>query len=158
MLVEFTSKFLLKFLLVAGSLQSLIRKHSYLDHRYLRWSATFSWVLAPGSCPGLGMEVEMEVYFLYESVLKTVYSHSCQRHGSILWHWLEGHEINLSMTYMLCVSDFALYLVDWCMNMIAWDIESVWLDVWPQNKSRLQWHMIRNSAGRGYTCPTGHLF
>lgn len=24
----------------------------------------------------------------------------------------------------------------WCMSMIAWDNKSVWLDVWPQNKSK----------------------
>ena len=27
----------------------------------------------------------------------------------------------------------------WCMNIILWDNESVWHDVWPQNKCRSLW-------------------
>ena len=27
----------------------------------------------------------------------------------------------------------------WCMNIILWDYESVWNDIWPQNKCRSLW-------------------
>ena len=31
----------------------------------------------------------------------------------------------------------------WCMNMILWDYESVWPDVWPQNKCfMVQWFCL----------------
>ena len=43
------------------------------------------------------------------------------------------------MTYISWSSDFALYLEDWCMNIILRDYESVWPDVWPQNKCRSLW-------------------
>ena len=30
----------------------------------------------------------------------------------------------------------------WCMNIILWDYESVWHDIWPQNKCRLLWFCL----------------
>ena len=46
-----TSKFSLKFLKLGISHQQLIRKHSYLDHRYPGGSAFIPWLLTPGSIP-----------------------------------------------------------------------------------------------------------
>ena len=40
------------------------------------------------------------------------------------------------VAYIPWSSDFALYFEDWCMNIIRWDYESVWHDIWPQNKCR----------------------
>ena len=34
----------------------------------------------------------------------------------------------------------------WCINMIPWKDESVWLDAWPQNKSRSLWPIFNGSV------------
>ena len=38
----------------------------------------------------------------------------------------------------------------WCMNIILWDYESVWLEVWPQNKCRSLWPMFHGSVTLQY--------
>ena len=55
--VELLLSFTLKFLKWGISQQPLIRKHSYLDHRYP--GAFIPWLLTPGSMPGVGLEVKI---------------------------------------------------------------------------------------------------
>ena len=49
--VELLWSFMLKFLKWGISHQPLIRKHSYLDHRYPGGSALIPWLLTPGPMP-----------------------------------------------------------------------------------------------------------
>ena len=39
----------------------------------------------------------------------------------------------------------------WCINMIPWNDESVWLDAWPQNKSGSLWPIFHGSVIMPYT-------
>ena len=39
------------------------------------------------------------------------------------------------MVHWFCLIPWRL----WCMNIILWDYESVWPDIWPQNKCRSLW-------------------
>ena len=56
------------------SQQPLIRKHSYLDHRYPGGSAFIPWLLTPGSTPqNLG---HLSKVFFYFSVMETTYADS----------------------------------------------------------------------------------
>ena len=75
-----TSKFYLKFSWVGISHQPLIRKHSYLDHRYPGGSAFSPWLLTPGSMPqgearGKNLGHLKKVFFCF-SVLETTYADS----------------------------------------------------------------------------------
>ena len=57
-----------------------------------------------------------------------------------MWHGLGGHEVKVTMTYISQSSDFAIILKTiWCMNIILWEYESVWPDIWPQNWYRSLW-------------------
>ena len=38
----------------------------------------------------------------------------------------------------------------WCMNIILWDYESVWPDVWPQNKCRSLWPIFHGPVSLPY--------
>ena len=44
------------------------------------------------------------------------------------------------MTYISWSSNLPYILKTvWCMNIILWDYESVWHDIWPKNKCRSLW-------------------
>ena len=57
--VELLQSFMLKFLKWGISQQPLIRKHSYLDHRYPGGSAFNLYLLTQGPCPRVGLEVKI---------------------------------------------------------------------------------------------------
>ena len=42
----------------------------------------------------------------------------------------------------------------WCRNIIIWDYESVWPDVWPQNKCRSMWPIFHGSMTLSYISKT----
>ena len=44
--------------------------------------------------------------------------------------------------------------VIWCMNILIWDYESVWPDVWPQNKSRSLWPIFHGPVILRYILKT----
>ena len=115
-----------KFLKWGISHQPLIRKHSYLDHRYPGGSAFIPWLLTPGSIlkgeargQKLGHFWKVFFFFFFFFFLLFRYGNNvCRqfvRHGSILRHWLVGHEVKVSMSYILRSSDFVLYIEDYLM-------------------------------------------
>ena len=85
--------FACKFLKWGISHEPLIRKHSYLVHRYPGGLAFIPWLLTPGNN----------------------FCRKLVRHDSVLWHWLVGHEVKVSMIYISWSIDFALYLEDYLM-------------------------------------------
>ena len=44
--------------------------------------------------------------------------------------------------------------VIWCMNILIWDYESVWPDVWPQNKYRSLWPIFHGPVILRYILKT----
>ena len=42
----------------------------------------------------------------------------------------------------------------WCMNIIIWDSESVWSDVWPQNKRKSLWPIFHGPVILPYILKT----
>ena len=57
--VELLYSFTFKFLKWGISQQPLIRKHSYLDHKYPGGLAFIPWLVPQGSCPRVGLEVKI---------------------------------------------------------------------------------------------------
>ena len=45
----------------------------------------------------------------------------------------------------------------WCMNVILWDYESVWPDVWPQNKCRSLWPIFHGPVILPYILWTSYF-
>ena len=60
-----------------------------------------------------------------------------------LWHVFHGSVI---LPYILKAI--------WCINMILWANESVWLDAWPQNKSWSLWPIFHGSVILAYIWKT----
>ena len=52
-----------------------------------------------------------KLYFLLQKQLMK----KMVQHSSILWHWLVGHEVKISMTYISQSSDLVLHLEDYLM-------------------------------------------
>ena len=61
-----------------------------------------------------------------------------------------GHCDLYFMVQWFCVTSWRL----WYMNIIFWDYESVWLDVWPQNKCMSTWPMFHGSVILSYISKT----
>ena len=127
-----------KFLKWGISHEPLIRKHSYLDHRYPGGSAFIPWLLTPGSMPqgearGQNLGHLWKVFF-YFSVMETTYADSwsdmTQSYNIDLWvmKWRSAWPI----FHGPVILPFILKTI-WCMYIILWEYESVWPDVWPQN-------------------------
>ena len=57
------------------------------------------------------------------------------------------------MTYISWSSNFALHLED-CMNIVVQDYESVWPDIWPQNKCRSLWPIFHGPVILPYILKT----
>ena len=56
-------------------------------------------------------------------------------------------EVNVSMTYISRFSDFPYILKTiWCMNIVVLDNESVWHNIWPQNKCRSLWPIFHGTV------------
>ena len=67
-----------------------------------------------------------------------------------LWHGLVGHEVKVSMTYILS----CILKTIWCLYIILWDYKSVWPDVWPKNKCRSLWPIFSWSSDYTYILKT----
>ena len=79
---------------------------------------------------------------------------------SALWHSLVGHEVKVSMTHISrpifhgpLILPYILKTIS-CMNITLWDYESVWPDVWPQNKCRSLWPIFHGPVILPYTLKT----
>ena len=63
----------------------------------------------------------------------------------------------VTVTYISWSSAFALHLVDYlicCMNIMLWDYESVWPDVWPPNKCWSMWSIFHGPMILSYISKT----
>ena len=90
--------------------------------------------------------------FPYFSVMKTTYADSWSdicRSGS----WSEDqHDLNFTVQWICLIS---VRLFDfWCMNIILWDYELVWPDIWPQNKCRSLWPIFHGPVTFPYVLKT----
>ena len=101
--------------------QPLIRKHSYLDHRYPRRLALSRWLLTPGSMPQGGARGQnlghLKKVFFYFSVMETTcadsWSDMTQPCDMDLWAWSEGkHD---------------LYCTGQWFCLISWRLFDVWI-------------------------------
>ena len=111
--------------------QPLIRKHSYLDHRYPGESAFIPWLLTPGSMPWGGARGQKFFYFsVRESTYADSWSDMAQPCDMDLWvmKWRSAWPIFHSLVILSCILKTI-----WCMYIILWEYEPVWPDVWPQN-------------------------
>ena len=138
------------------SRQPLIRKHSYLDNRYPGGPAFMPWLLTPGSmvrdgARGQILEHLFKVFF-YFAVIKTTWADSWSDFGQScdidMWvlKWRQ-HDLYFTVQWFCLISLQTIWCMNiillpyilkttWCMNIILWDYESVWHDIWPQNKCR----------------------
>ena len=116
----------------------LIRKHSYLDHRYPGGSAFIPWLLTSGSMPRSGARGQnlwhlLKVFF-YFSVMESTdadsWSDMAQPFDMDLWvmKWRSA----LPIFHGPVVLSYILKTI-WCMYIIHWKYESVWPDVWSKN-------------------------
>ena len=142
MFVEFTTKVFgvaWKFLKwgISHKLPVLIRQHSYLDHGFLGRSASLPWILVPGFVPPDGAGHHSLGYWVSMTRrlnLKTSRS---------LWPIFYGPVI---LPY--------IFKTIWCMNIVIWDYESVWHEVWPQNKYRSLWPILNGPVILRYILKT----
>ena len=136
--VELLQSFTFKQLEWSISHKPLIRKHSYLDHRYPEGSAFIPWLLTPGSMPRGGARGQnlghLKKVFFYFSVMERTYADSwsdmAQPCDMDLWvmKWRSAWPVfhgPVILSYILKTI--------WCMYIILWEYESEWHDVWPQN-------------------------
>ena len=136
--MELLQSFTCKQLKWSISHQPLIRKHSYLDHRYTGGSAFIAWLLTPGSMPrGGARDQKQDTFkkvFFYFSVMEPIYADSwsdmAQPCDMDLWvmKWRSAWPIfhgPVILSYILKTI--------WCMYIIILEYESVWPDAWPQH-------------------------
>ena len=89
--------------------------------------------------------------FYFFPVMEKTYADS----WSDMWHELVGHEVKVSMTYILRSSDLPYILKTiWYMNIIVRDNGLVWHDIWPQNKCRSLWPIFHDPVILPYTLKT----
>ena len=147
-LMEFTSKFYVKVSQVGYISQPLIRKHPYLDYGYLGRSASVPWVLASGFMPRGGAGGQTR------TPLKSVCLLFC--YGNNLCRWLVRlvGQTWLNLVTLMWRSPWPIFHSSvilphimktiWWMNIIVWDNESAWPDVWPPNKCWSLWPIFHN--------------
>ena len=117
--------------------QRLVRKHSYLDHRYPGGSAFIPWLFIPGPMSRGGARSKsrtpLKRVFFYFPVMESAYANSrsdmaqpCDMDLRVMkwsaWHIFHGPVI---LSYILKTI--------WCMYIIFCEYESEWPNVWPQN-------------------------
>ena len=118
--------------------------------------------LDPHQCPwGQGHRFCILSFFLvkpffYFSVMKTTQADSwsdfCQPCDIDLWvmKWRSAWPIFHGPVFL----PYILKTI-WCMNIILWDYELVWPDVWPQNKWRSLWPIFHGPVILPYILKTG---
>ena len=136
--VELLQSFTLKQFEWSISHQPLIRKHSYLDHRYSGGSVFIPWLLTPGSMPrggaiGQNLGHLLKVFF-YFSVMETTYadSWSDMAQPCDMDLWVMKLKSSWPIFHGPVILSYILKTI-WCMYIILWEYESVWPDVWPQD-------------------------
>ena len=65
--------------------------------------------------------------------------------------WSEGQHDLYFMVQWFCLISWRLFL---CMNIILWDYESAWPDIWPQNKCRSLWPLFHGPVILSYILKT----
>ena len=151
--------FTLKVLKWGISHQLPIRKHSYLDHGYLGGSASMPYVLAPGFMPrggargqNLGPLKKCYVAFSlmlipsnnFMSEIRHPYDLDfCVMKWRSVWHIFHGWVILLNILKTI-----------WWIDVKLLDNESVWCNLWPQNKCRSQWPIFHGSVVLSYILKT----
>ena len=136
--VELLQSFTLKQIKWSISDQPLIRKHSYLDHRYPWGSAFIPWLLTPGSMPRGGARGQnldtFKKCFPTFAVMATTYADSWSDMAKPcdMDLWVMKWRSAWPIFHGPVILPYILKTI-WCMNIIIWDYESVWPDVRPQN-------------------------
>ena len=94
--------------------------------------------LLKGPCPRVGQEVKIYdilksvcLLFCYENTYVDSWSDMTQPCGMDLWV--------MKWPIWPIFHGLVILLYIWCMNIILWNYESVWHDIWPQNKFRSLW-------------------
>ena len=106
----------------------------------IQYNSTFDLKINAGHC-GLYFTVKcfalyLEDFLMYERqylglwVLKINIGH-CDLYFVVQWFCL--------LSWKLFYVRTSLFGTIWCMNIIIWDYESVWPEVWPQNKYGSLW-------------------
>ena len=132
-----------KFLKWGISHKPLIRKHSYLDHRYPGGSAFIPWLMTPGSMPqggarGQNLEQLLGVFFYFSVMETNAYSWSDIAQSCDIDLWVMKWRSAWPSIDGQVILPYILKTI-WCIYIILWDYESVWPEVWPQNKCRSLW-------------------
>ena len=120
--VELLQRFMLQFLKWGISQQPLIRKHSYLDHRYPGGSAFSLWLLSPGSMPQ-GWARSQKVFF-YFSVMETTYADRWSDMTQPCDLWVMKWRSTWPIFHSPLILPHILKTI-WCMNIKFRDFESV---------------------------------
>ena len=135
--MEFTTTFCTKVSQV-GYISPLIRSHSCLDHRYLGVSAFISWFLTQGSISRTPLKSVFLLFcLLTKKLMQTIGQTWLNLVALTCGSWSEGrHDLYFTVQWFsLIIFPYILKTIR-CMYIILWDNESVWSEVWPQNKCR----------------------
>ena len=118
---ELLQSFMLKFLKWGISQQPLIRKHSYLDHRYPGGSVYDSW--PEGPCPRVGLEVKnldtfkkcFSTFLLWKELMQIVGQTWLNLVTWTCGSWSEGQHDLYFMVHWFCLISLRLFDV-WTSN------------------------------------------
>ena len=149
--VKLLQSFTLKFFKWGISHQPLIRKHSYLDHRYLGGSAFIPWLLTPvsmlrGGARGQKTRIPLKsvflLFLLWKQLIESIWPDVDLKINA-------GHCDLYFMVHRFCV----ILKTIWDMN-ILWDYGSVWSSIWPQNKCMSLWPIFHGPVILPYVSKT----
>ena len=121
--VELLQSFTLKFLKWGISQQPLIRKHSYLDHRYPGGWAFSPWLLTPGSMPQGGARGQnldtfkkcFSTFLLWKELMQIVGQTWLNLVTRTCGSWSEGQHDLYFMVHWFCLISWRLFDV-WTSN------------------------------------------
>ena len=154
-----SQSFTLKFRKWGISQQPLIRKHSYLDHRYPGGLAFILWLLTSGSMPRAGAKGQ-NLGHLSQSVflLSLLWKYLMQIFGQTLTRtcgsWSEGQHDLYFMFQWFCLIHFSWLFYVCSIYIILWEYESAWHNVWPKNKCRSLWPIFHGPVILPYILKT----
>ena len=95
----------------------------------------------------------VKVFFFYFSVMKT--TDRCLDFGQPydIDLWIMKWRSAWPIFHGPVILPYILKTV-WCMNIILWDYESVWHNIWPQNKCRSLWPIFHGPVILSYILKT----
>ena len=128
--VELLQSFTLKFLKWDISRQPLIRKRSYLDHRYPRGSAYIPWLLTPGSMPQGGARGQklgnlkkkcfFSTFLLWKQLMQIVGQTWLNLVTCICGSWSEvQHDLNFTVQWFCLISWRLFDVCIWYFRIIT---------------------------------------